>query len=333
MGLVGALIAVVGMAGAGPATAARPTRRSVERAVYGHDDGEALTLYVYPTASRKPSPAIVVLHGGGWVAGSSAQLAPEARALAKAGYVVFDVNYLLATAGHPGYPGQIADVERSIEWIATHGKEYGARPGRVGLLGASAGAYLAAMVGVEDPRAVGAVVTLSAPTDLTDLVLQATRESRGRCTPECLARKARHIDVFLGCNIIACPRHLLVSASPIYHVTSRCPPFFVVNGTHELVPVQQAIELVNRLRRVRVPVEVRLVPGSRHGLRNALAVRGPVLSFFHKYVRGKMRNTSDWEGTMGVVGLPVLVLAILLAVGFAWRRRERSSNVAHERRR
>lgn len=93
-------------------------------------------------------PAIVIIHGGGWNAGSKQD--PVYRDLlidyALQGYVTVSVNYRLLQEAH--FPACIQDVKCAVRWLKAHAKELRVDPERIGCTGHSAGAHLALMVAV-----------------------------------------------------------------------------------------------------------------------------------------------------------------------------------------
>jgi acetyl esterase/lipase len=125
------------------------------------DDQHApLTWQVYtPTPAPASSPpGIVLIHGSFWNAGSSLQIQGKAQDLARQGYYVVSVNPELAPCGLiPGQqcheldgqdPGwwvrrQVEDVEAFITAFRDSGK---VDPNKIGLVGGSSGATLAALV-------------------------------------------------------------------------------------------------------------------------------------------------------------------------------------------
>src|SRR5580692_10924139 len=148
--------------------------------VYGEASGEKLTMDYYAPAGSGPHPIVIIIHGGGFIGGTSKNGSEAycADFLAPAGYAVFSINYRLAPK-YP-YPAMVEDVQRAIRYIRHNAKTWKADPHRIALVGGSAGGYLSNMVGIlqspgiagsKDPvdrtsARVQAVVTLFGPSDL-----------------------------------------------------------------------------------------------------------------------------------------------------------------------
>ncbi len=231
---------------------------------YGGTDVAPLTLDYYKPAGTAPHPAVIILHGGGYVGGTS-RSGSEAYAadfLAPAGYAVFSINYRLAPAT---FADMIADVQRSIRFVRHNANTYSVDPGKIALLGGSAGGYLSNMVGLlpfgtlstADPvdsesDSVAAVVTLYGPCCLNETP-----------PPTAISAGKPLFDQLLGTP--ATPAALL-AASPIAHVRSDAPPFLLVHGEQdESVPYAQSVELANALASAGVRVELIPIPNGRHG--------------------------------------------------------------------
>jgi len=101
-----------------------------------------IRLRLYDPGSTAPSPAIVFLHGGGFVVCDIDVYDGVARQLAKrSGMRVISVDYALAPE-HP-FPVPLNDCVAAIRWVATHGADWGIDPARIAVAGDSAGANLA----------------------------------------------------------------------------------------------------------------------------------------------------------------------------------------------
>ncbi len=105
----------------------------------------AVTVRVYrPDGGDARKPAVVYIHGGGWVSGSIDQHDSTCRLLALRGdVVVVNVGYRLSPE-HP-YPAPLDDCEAALRWTLTEGaRAHGIDPERVAVAGSSSGGNLAA---------------------------------------------------------------------------------------------------------------------------------------------------------------------------------------------
>jgi acetyl esterase/lipase len=227
-----------------------------------------LLLDLYrPAAVADPAPALVVfVHGGGWVRGDRSMVSPSfagwrpgplAR-LAAEGFAVASVDYRLS--GESRFPAQLEDVSAAVEWLAGRAEEYGFDAGRIVLWGESAGAHLAALLGLRSPgRRVRGVVDWYGPADLAALDVQVG--AAGALTEDPLdTREAR----LLGAPVAEVPE-LARAASPISHVRAGAPPFLIAHGTADrAVPFRQSEALAAALAEAGVEVRLEAVDGAGH---------------------------------------------------------------------
>src|SRR5882724_8300230 len=105
--------------------------KSEDGIVYGEAAGEKLTMDYYPAAGPALHPIAIIVHGGGFVGGTSKNNSEAycADFLAPAGYAVFSINYRLAPT-YP-YPAMVEDVERAIRYIRHNAKKWKADPNRI----------------------------------------------------------------------------------------------------------------------------------------------------------------------------------------------------------
>ncbi|MDX6583158.1 MAG: hypothetical protein QOI10_2342 [Solirubrobacterales bacterium] len=239
-------------------------RRGVEFARYGE---RALRLDVYEPSEPASGlrPAIIQVHGGGWIVGTrSEQGIPLLNHLAVHGWVGFNIDYRLSPEGT--FPDHVVDVKRAIAWVREHAADYGVDPDFVCITGGSAGGHLCALAaltagdpafqpGFEDAdTSVAAAVPFYGVYDLTNAEGEYYDEIQW--VLEELVFKAR----------VAEEPELYRSASPTYRVHSGAPPFCVLHGDHDtLVPVADARRFVERLRAVsEQPVVYAELAGAEH---------------------------------------------------------------------
>ena len=121
---------------------------------YATHDGTALAGDLYLPAGNGPFPALVAVHGGGWIQGARSQFQYWGPYLAERGIALFTISYRFATPSKATYPQAAQDVLAAIQYVRGEAKSLKIDPDRIGLFGASAGAHLsalAALAGNEAP--------------------------------------------------------------------------------------------------------------------------------------------------------------------------------------
>lgn len=95
-----------------------------------------------PCPGETDRPALVYLHGGGWIVGSPLTEDRSIRELVDRSKIpVCSIDYRLAPENP--FPSQLEECVAVIQWLRSQATELGIDPGRFGLGGASAGANLA----------------------------------------------------------------------------------------------------------------------------------------------------------------------------------------------
>ena len=228
----------------------------------------------YPRWRGRPAPVILFVHGGAWVAGSRwdvVGIEPLLSQLRQAGYAVVSIDYRLAPAA--AWPAMLDDSRCALAHLRAQAPGLGLDPQRIGVLGYSAGAHLALLLGLELPPAERPTVVMDAagPTDLTQPGFVGGNVSQ-------IAR-----EVF-GVTGLDAP--LLRQASPISYVRPGAPPVLIVHGTADtIVPLSQALKLAAALHRAGDTVDEAPMPGAGHGLLASPtpAVVAPFLAFLARY--------------------------------------------------
>ncbi len=257
----------------------RPTRRPlrhddtgiriVRDIAYG-DQGKRNLLDLYlpdPLPTGQPAPVVLQIHGGAWITGNKEQQAqPLLHRLAAVGVIGVSINYRLGPTHR--FPDPIIDVKRAIAWVKEHIADHGGDPDRIVLTGGSAGGHLSALAALTPNQAafqpgfaeadttVAACVPFYGPTDLAD-----RHALRGRSTS---------MEGFLASRVM--PGHLAEdpdlwdAMSPIAHVHPDAPPFFVIQGSLDVLVWREEQRLfVDALRDVsNAPVLYWEVPGAQH---------------------------------------------------------------------
>lgn len=224
---------------------------------YSEIDGQKLEMDLYlPSAPATAlRPAVLLVHGGGWEAGSRQDLAWLGQWLANNNRVAFSASYRLLREDGNKWPAQLHDVQRAIRWIRANAATYQVDPDRVGALGISAGGHLVACLGTMDTLdntdpALAAfssratcVIDLCGPTDLTEDF--RPKVARGEWCNQL-------VDKLLGNKTRAGARE----ASPLFAVDSKSSPFLIVHGRKDdIVPFDQSERLHAALQAASVESE------------------------------------------------------------------------------
>lgn len=115
-----------------------------------HEGGPLEARLYRPAGSETgaPLPAILWLHGGGWVLGSLAAYDPWCRALANAsGRAVLALDYRLAPEYR--FPAAVDDAWFALRWLARQALALALDPARIAVAGDSAGGTLAAVLAIK----------------------------------------------------------------------------------------------------------------------------------------------------------------------------------------
>ena len=116
---------------------------------YKNSDGRSLKADIYyPENSSQKYPAIILVHGGGWISGSKENEKYLAQELASKGYVAMAINYSLSDVAK--YPTAVEDIEDALEFLKKNHREFSVNKNKIAIGGNSAGAQLATLVGVKN---------------------------------------------------------------------------------------------------------------------------------------------------------------------------------------
>src|SRR5687767_2465382 len=142
--------------------------------------GLALDGYVQRGAG--PRASVVVVHGGGWSAGSRvAHVGQILETVTRAGYHWFSVDYRLG--GLARYEDSLTDLRSALAFIRCRGAGMGIDPNRLILLGEDSGAHLAALLAAERPAGVLGAVLVGGFYDL-----RAVPAAAGKLDPAAIER-------------------------------------------------------------------------------------------------------------------------------------------------
>lgn len=123
--------------------------------VYKKYDNYELTLAVDLAESDTPTPVVFYFHGGGWERGDNSSPRVLSQYMARQKHVTgVRVSYSLAPQSDDvTVKLSIQDVKDAVQYIRDHAKEFNIDPSRMGFVGTSAGAHLAAVGAMTAPEA------------------------------------------------------------------------------------------------------------------------------------------------------------------------------------
>jgi acetyl esterase/lipase len=265
------ILALIGFAAASQSRA----QTGVSEIYATADDGTPLTWTVYTPTGAGPWPAVLVIHGGFFFAGSEADNGPVecAQDLASAGYLAFSISYRLAPPGSiPGqkslgrFPDQPNDVRLAVEAARNDPRANG----QVGAVGGSSGATHAAWVantGTVGADRLDVAVCFSGAYDFSDF------------------RADTNIQFFIDTvtNYVGVPASDITSlraASPAWQVGNTVAPLYLINSVGDSMPPEQQGDMVTYLTSAGATnFQAKTLPGSGHSFENWDAVKGDAIAF------------------------------------------------------
>ena len=239
--------------------------RDIEYALAGE---QSLKLDLHIPRGKLRPPLIVWVHGGAWRSGSKNSM-PLGN-LVEDGYAVASVDYRLSTQAK--FPAQIHDLKAALRFLRGHSGQWSVPSKKIVIAGDSAGAHLAALVGVSNGNAelegtvgsdpaessdVQGIISFYGAANLTTILNQST--------PHGLKVRVPALDLLLGGSPEELPA-LARLASPVFHVDRHDPPLLLLHGDQDpQMPINQSHELCGAYKKAHAPVRFEVVNGAAHG--------------------------------------------------------------------
>jgi len=201
------------------------------------------TLTLYKATGNNTGAAVVVFPGGGYnILAIDLEGTEVCDWLTAAGINCVLLKYRVPGTGpYPKSPAALQDAQRSLGLVRQHAAEWGIDPKRIGVLGFSAGAHLAAALSTHyDKR-------LYDPIDAAD---QLT------CRPDFA------VIVYPGYLALA-DKNFAPNAD--INPTAQTPPTFIVQAEDDPVHVENAVVYFLALKNAKVPAELHIYAQGGHG--------------------------------------------------------------------
>lgn len=231
-----------------------PTRAELHQNVeYARPGGAPLALDAFVPAGAGPFPAVIIVHGGGFVGGDRAvAVAPLREALSNSRFVWFSIDYRLAPAYKPSDAAN--DVDTAVSFVRRHAREFKVDASRLALLGESAGGYQVLMAASRLGAAqIQAVAAVGAPAEMWKLA------------PAIVA----HVEKVFGIQGEAALR----AVSPVAQVRTNMPPVLLLHGSADgHVPVAQAEAFCQAMKQRQQRCDVHVIQGGGHSASDWVAL-------------------------------------------------------------
>jgi acetyl esterase/lipase len=269
---------VVGTAALVVTASASAELRVEKNVLYGMYSGLALLMDVHHPQNPN-GYGLILIPGSGWhtsqaydassIKDGGSALFVSVPPLLNAGYTLFIISH--RSAPRFRYPAAVEDAQRAVRFVRFHAADYGINAERIGAVGYSSGAHLAALLGVLDGSGsaidpdpvnrvsarVQSVVASATPTDLEHfnsglgvanvVSFMGQLPPTANASPESIETKAYR------------------AASPVTHISRASAPLLLMQcDADETVPFQQSQLMVAAAQRTGAEVKFIRVPGGTH---------------------------------------------------------------------
>lgn len=258
--------------------------------VYGQDDHRKLLADIFvPKSGKGPFPAVVVVHGGGWLNGDKTKFRALAIALAERGYVTMAVGYRL---GHEAkFPAGIQDCNAAVRFLRAQADKYHVDPQHIGAVGGSAGGHLVGLMAAaphvkqlqgdaghtDRSSKLQAAIVMAGPMQMAS----GSVAERSRKDP-----KKSNSNQWLGKTIDQAPE--LYELSDAYlHLSQDTPPLLFMTGEFDNPPRNAPSR--EKLKSLGVPTGIKTYSKGKHGCWNQLPWFNDMVAdmdqFFQQYLK------------------------------------------------
>ena len=256
-----------------------------EGIVIGEGGGRSLKADIFlPPLEEKNRPAVLFIHGGGWIEGDRSQLRGYGILLARLGFVCMCNSYRLSNESI--WPAQIQDVNCAIRYLRANATDLGLDPNRIGVSGNSAGGHLSLMAAAtnydqifegeggsnEVSSEIKAVCAIYPPTTIRQLEMLNPLENAFLML---MGKEAKKEDYD--------------KASPLNYVTEDYPPCMLIHGsTDSVVRLKDSTKFYEKLIEFNRPASLHIFSEEEHAFDGepdyGRAIADLQALFFKKYL-------------------------------------------------
>ncbi len=256
-----------------------------EGIILGEGGGRSLKADIFlPPLEEKNRPAVLFIHGGGWIEGDRSQLRGYGILLARLGFVCMCNSYRLSNESI--WPAQIQDVNCAIRYLRANATDLGLDPDRIGVSGNSAGGHLSLMAAAtnydqifegeggsnEVSSEIKAVCAIYPPTTIRQLEMLNPLENAFLML---MGKEAKKED--------------FDKASPLNYVTEDYPPCMLIHGsTDSVVRLKDSTKFYEKLIEFNRPASLHIFSEEEHAFDGepdyGRAIADLQALFFKKYL-------------------------------------------------
>ena len=223
---------------------------------------EKLDLYI-PNKSSKLAPAIINIHGGGWVSGSKDQQGGF-NPYFKNGFLVCNIEYRMTKEAKA--PAAVEDARCALAYLKKNASALGIDVNRIVVMGGSAGGHLALMTGLleNDHR------FDKNCADIKDMKVAAIIDKWGITDVWAWAYccKSHSAKNWLGDK--QTDEAFAKTVSPMTYLKKSSPPIFICHGDADsTVPIEESYLLHDKLKEIGIKTDLMVVPHAGHSLAGA----------------------------------------------------------------
>ncbi len=234
-----------------------------------------------PQAPKKKMAAVLVCPGGGYYVQAPHEGQPFAQLFSLYGILGVVLTYRV---NPDRYPGSYSDATRAMRILRKNAGKYNIDPGRIGIMGFSAGGHLASTVATQPD------LYKNPEDDLADEVsARPDRVMLGYPVISFMDDFAHQgsVHALLGPDPSA---EMLRQLTSYLHVSGDSPPAFLFHTSNDdVVPVENSIRYTEACVKNKVPVALHIFPDGPHGV--GMAIGNPELSI---WTENLMSWLDDW---------------------------------------
>ena len=246
-----------------------------------------LRMDIYRQPGSQDRPAILLVHGGGWLHGDKNRFERLARRFADLGYVVANVEYRLGYEAP--FPAASLDCNAALRFIKARSRRLGIDPNKIAAVGGSAGGHLVGLLAASDQvGSLQATFAADAPESKVDgslaavVVMAGPMEIiTGSVANRSAEGKTSNATQWMGGSIDAKPQVYRL-ADAYEKIDGTMPPTLFVVGSEDSPERNQASR--EKIRAAGGVAEVVVHEGAAHGHWNRGKYQGQVVTDIHQFL-------------------------------------------------